>query len=89
MGCCMAQELDDQALEVLQAAKATEALLAEKAESLAAIRTEFERKQKEVLAFFCHFSSPSVAFLPTRKETCNSSLPSMLHSFPAYQKGNM
>lgn len=70
MGCCMAQELDDQALEVLQAAKATEALLAEKAESLAAIRTEFERKQKEVLAFFCHFSSPSVAFLPTIKETC-------------------
>ena len=42
------QELDDQALEVLQAAKSTEALLADKAESLAAIRTEFERKQKEV-----------------------------------------
>lgn len=42
------QELDDQALEVLQAAKSTEALLADKAESLAAIRAEFERKQKEV-----------------------------------------
>jgi hypothetical protein len=70
MGCCMAQELDDQALEVLQAAKATEALLAEKAKSLAAIRTEFERKQKEVLSFSYRFFSPSVAFLPTRKETC-------------------
>ncbi|EIE19557.1 RecF/RecN/SMC protein [Coccomyxa subellipsoidea C-169] len=43
-----AAELDDQALEVLQAAKATEAILAQKAESLAAIRSEFERKQKEV-----------------------------------------
>lgn len=42
------QELDDQALEVLQAAKSTETLLADKAESLAAIRSEFERKQKEV-----------------------------------------
>ncbi|BDA46592.1 Structural maintenance of chromosomes protein 4 [Coccomyxa sp. Obi] len=42
------KELDDQALDVLQAAKSTEALLAEKGESLAAIRTEFERKQKEV-----------------------------------------
>ena len=43
-----AQELDDQALEVMKAAKATEALLAERAEQLAAIRAEFERKQKEV-----------------------------------------
>ena len=42
------QELDDQALEVMKAAKATEALLAERAEQLAAIRAEFERKQKEV-----------------------------------------
>lgn len=45
------QELDDQALEVLQAAKSTETLLADKAESLAAIRSEFERKQKEVRFF--------------------------------------
>ncbi len=48
------QELDDQALEVLQAAKATEAILAQKAESLAAIRSEFERKQKEVRPPFPH-----------------------------------
>ena len=40
--------MDDQALEVLKAAKATEDVLAAKAQSLAAVRTEFERKQKEV-----------------------------------------
>lgn len=42
------QGMDDQALEVLKAAKATEEVLAGKAESLAAVRTEYERKQKEV-----------------------------------------
>lgn len=41
--------MDDQALEVLKAAKASEEMLASKADSLAAVRTEFERKQKEVL----------------------------------------
>ena len=40
--------MDDQALEVLKAAKATEDVLAAKAQSLAAVRSEFERKQKEV-----------------------------------------
>ena len=40
--------MDDQALEVLKAAKATEEILAGRAESLAAVRTEYERKQKEV-----------------------------------------
>ena len=40
--------MDDQALEVLKAAKATEDVLSAKAQSLAAVRTEFERKQKEV-----------------------------------------
>ena len=40
--------MDDQALEVLKAAKATEDVLAAKGQSLAAVRTEFERKQKEV-----------------------------------------
>ena len=42
------QGMDDQALEVLKAAKATEEVLAGRAESLAAVRTEYERKQKEV-----------------------------------------
>jgi len=42
--------MDDQALEVLKAAKASEEVLASKADSLAAVRTEFERKQKEVLS---------------------------------------
>jgi hypothetical protein len=40
--------MDDQALEVLKAVKATEDILAAKAQSLAAVRSEFERKQKEV-----------------------------------------
>ena len=44
------QELDDQALEVMKAAQAAEALLAERAQQLGAIRAEFERKQKEVRA---------------------------------------
>ena len=44
----MTQGMDDQALEVLKAAKATEEVLAGRAESLAAVRTEYERKQKEV-----------------------------------------
>lgn len=48
MGLCVLQGMDDQALEVLKAAKATEDVLAGKAESLAAVRTEYERKQKEV-----------------------------------------
>ncbi|CAK0785709.1 hypothetical protein CVIRNUC_008920 [Coccomyxa viridis] len=40
--------MDDQALEVLKAAKSTEELLAGKVEALAAARTEYERKQKEL-----------------------------------------
>lgn len=44
------QELDDQALEVMKATKAAEARLAQRAEQLAAIRSDFERKQKEVRA---------------------------------------
>ena len=43
-----AQGMDDQALEVLKAAKCTEEVLAGKVEALAAARTEYERKQKEV-----------------------------------------
>ena len=46
------QELDDQALEVMQAAKAAEELLARKAAALAGIRAEHERKQKEARALF-------------------------------------
>ena len=46
------QELDDQALEVMHVAKATEELLAQKAASLAGTRAEHERKQKEVCAPF-------------------------------------
>lgn len=53
------QELDDQALEVLKAAKATEELLSAKSESLTVIRSEFERKQKEVC------TSTSDIILPT------------------------
>lgn len=48
-----AQGMDDQALEVLRAAKATEVVLASKAQSLAAMRTEYERKQKEVALPSC------------------------------------
>ena len=40
--------MEDAALKVMEAATATEALLAEKAVALGAIRAEFERKQKEV-----------------------------------------
>ena len=47
----MLQGMDDQALEVLKAAKATEDVLAGRTESLAAARAEYERKQKEVLLY--------------------------------------
>ena len=40
--------MEEAALKVMEAATATEALLAEKAVALGAIRAEFERKQKEV-----------------------------------------
>ena len=48
MHLLMLQGMDDQALEVLKAAKATEEVLAGRTGSLAAARTEYERKQKEV-----------------------------------------
>ena len=50
----MSQGMDDQALEVLKAAKSTEELLAGKVEALAAARTEYERKQKEVLPLLAY-----------------------------------
>lgn len=64
--------MDDQALEVLKAAKATEDVLATKAQSLAAVRTEFERKQKEVYTSSVHISlhyitpytPPQICLLP-------------------------
>ena len=49
-----AQGMDDQALEVLKAAKSTEELLAGKVEALAGARTEYERKQKEVRSLPAH-----------------------------------
>ena len=49
--CCslgIVQELEDQALSVMQAVKAAEAVLAEKAEGLAAVKAACDKKQKEV-----------------------------------------
>lgn len=54
MSAVTPQGMDDQALEVLKAAKSTEELLAGKVEALAAARTEYERKQKEVLPLLAH-----------------------------------
>ena len=41
-------DMEEAALKVMEAAAATEAVLAEKAVALGSIRAEFERKQKEV-----------------------------------------
>ena len=49
-----AQGMDDQALEVLKAAKSMEELLAGKVEALAAARGGYERKQNEVLPLPAH-----------------------------------
>ena len=54
MSAVTPQGMDDQALEVLRAAKSTEELLAGKVEALAGARTEYERKQKEVLPPLAH-----------------------------------
>jgi hypothetical protein len=46
--CLAVQELEEEALRVMKAASSTEELLKERAQSLAEIRAEYERKQKEV-----------------------------------------
>ena len=78
----MLQGMDDQALEVLKAAKATEDVLAGRAESLAAARTEYERKQKEVLPgrllgpvllvpFHLHTTKRPVSALNPQSDCCH------------------
>ena len=50
--------MEDAALKVMEAAAAAEALLAEKAVGLGAIRAEFERKQKDVSLPSCKCLQP-------------------------------
>ena len=64
----MVQGMDDQALEVLKAAKSTEELLAGKVEALAAARAEYERKQKEVRPLPAHADSERA--LPVQVTLC-------------------
>ena len=63
------QGMDDQALEVLKAAKTTEELLTGKVEALAAARAEYERKQKEVLPLPAHAAEDLA--LPVQEVHCS------------------